>query len=100
MLNGDQGADEISAVLGADCRAFGRRRVDCLIVPEGSSDCDRNRTDESGGVASITLERSGILLRRDYRCGRPRFRLHPQFIRSHGVQRLSRRFGGVWFPPS
>ena len=100
LLGGDQGADEISATLGRDCRAFGRRRVDCLIVGEGSSDCHPYAADESDGVASITLGRSGVVLRRDYRCGRPRFRLHPRFIASHGVQRLSRRYGGTWYPPS
>ena len=75
--------------LGEDCRRFGRRRVDCEIR-SGSEDCK--------AVASVTLGRSGVVLRRHYRCRRPRFQRHPRFIAPFGVgvQRLSRFGGGLW----
>jgi hypothetical protein len=75
--------------LGDDCRRFGRRRVDCEIRDE----------DSCIGVASVTLGRTGIVLRRHYRCGRPRFRREPRFLavgRGEGVQRLSRLDHGYW----
>jgi hypothetical protein len=85
--------------LGRDCRRFGRRRVDCVIETNGGCKV---------GVASVTLGRSGVVLRRDYRsvvggrdypCARARFRRTPRFVASHGVRRLSRHRGGTWSPP-
>jgi hypothetical protein len=102
LLGRNQGRDVDSNTrytLGRDCRQFGRRRVDCVV--ETSDGCEV-------GVASVTLGRSGVVLRRDYRgvgrgrrypCARPRFRRNPRFMASHGVRRLSRHDGRTWFPP-
>lgn len=101
LLGRDAGIGDVPVGLGRDCRAFGRRRVDCLIVTEDETDCDRYTSDWSGGVASVTLERSGVVLRRDYGCGRQRrFRPRPRYVASHGAQRLSRRYGGTRYPRS
>jgi hypothetical protein len=83
--------EDIYYRLGRDCRRFGRRRVDCVIT----------QTDDVGkrsnvGVASVTLERTGILLRRHYPWGRRGFQRHPRFIADDGVQPLSRHHGGKW----
>jgi hypothetical protein len=73
--------------LGQDCKPFGTRRVDCEIQ------WDRR----CAGIASLTLHRTGIVLRRHYSCGRPRFRRHPRFnVDGNALQRLSRGDGGVW----
>jgi hypothetical protein len=83
-----QGSDDSGFYsLGRDCQRFGQRRVDCSIT----TDPGRNI-----GVASITLERSGVVLRRHYLWGRSGFRRHPRFIASDGVQRLSRDDRGRW----
>jgi hypothetical protein len=82
--------------LGRDCRQFGPRRVDCMI--ETNHEC-------KVGIASLTLERTGVVLRRDYhgvgrerhhQCARPHFQGKPRFIPSHGVRRLSRQDKGRW----
>jgi hypothetical protein len=84
---GRESDDDVFYRLGRDCRRFGARRVDCVI-----------ETDDGRilGVASVTLERSGVVLRRDYRWRRAGFRRHPRFIAWHGVQQLSRDDGGSW----
>jgi hypothetical protein len=92
LLGRDQGSaeDDVAVYrLGDRCRRFGRRRVDCEIRDEDS--CE--------GVASVSLGRTGVVLRRHYGCRRPRFRRNPRFItvgRGVGVQRLSRLDGGYW----
>jgi hypothetical protein len=99
LLKHDAGIGEPPVELGRDCRAFGKRRVDCLIVRKSATDCDRYSADESGGVASVTLERSGVVLRRDYPCGRHRrIRPRPRYLAAHGVQRLSSGWSGTWYP--
>jgi hypothetical protein len=73
--------------LGQDCRQFGPRRVDCEIQSDRTC----------AGIASVTLYRTGIVLRRHYACGRPRFRRQPRFdTDGRPLQRLSRGVGGVW----
>jgi hypothetical protein len=98
LLGRNQGREsdsETRYTLGRDCRRFGQRRADCVI---------ETRAGCPVGVASVTLRRSGVVLRRDYRrldrpCAPPRFRRNPRFIGSHGLRRLSRNNGGTWSAP-
>jgi hypothetical protein len=93
MLGRYQGRDEDSETryrLGGDCRQFGTRRVDCVV---------ETNLRRAVGVASVTLGRSGVVLRRDYSWGRPGFRRSPRFIAAHGVRQLSGNHGGKWTPP-
>jgi hypothetical protein len=94
MLGRSQGREEDSATryrLSGDCRRFGTGRVDCVV---------ETHERRIVGVASVTLERSGVVLRRDYRWSREGFRRNPRFITAHGVRRLSRDDGGTWTSPS
>jgi hypothetical protein len=86
---GQESDDDVHYRLGRDCRRFGRRRVDCgITTTEGETNV---------GVASVTLGRTGVVLRRNYAWGRRGFRRHPRFIAGeHAVQRLSRHDGGRW----
>jgi hypothetical protein len=80
LLGSSQGFTDLGAVvLGSECRRFGRLRVDCIV---------RSGTSPSGctGIASVRLAASGVVLRRNYECGRRRFKARPRFIASHGVQ--------------
>ena len=93
MLGRYQGSDEDPGTryrLGGDCRRFGRRRVDCVV---------ETNLRRAVGVASVTLGRSGVVLRRDYSWGRPGFRRNPRFIAAHGVRRLSGDHRVRWTPP-
>jgi hypothetical protein len=92
LLRHDQEADEgYYAYLGPRCRPFGPRRVDCAVRAAEYT------LDTCAYVASVTLERSGVVLRRQYECGsrqRARFRRHPRFDRFYGVIPLSPGYGG------
>jgi hypothetical protein len=91
LLGRSQGSTEFGTLkLGSKCRRFGRLRVDCIVrTADSPSSCV--------GIASVRLAASGVVLRRNYECGRRRFKARPRFIASHGVQRLSRGDGGSWF---
>jgi hypothetical protein len=79
--------------LGRHCLRFGQRRVDCQIdINERPGRSPRSLV----GVASLTLERSGVVLRRDYDWSRRGFQLHPRFNDQAGLRRLSRGHGGKW----
>jgi hypothetical protein len=75
--------------LGPRCRQFGPRRVDCEI---------RLRTS-CWDVASVTLHRTGVVLRREYPCasaGGVGFRRRPRYLASYGIRTLNRLDGGAW----
>lgn len=95
MLGRDQGdrldSDHLS--LGRRCHRFGARRIDCEVRR------DEDGIHECSDVASVTLGRTGIVLRREYACGnrdRARFRRHPHFLHAYGVRTLSRHEHGRW----
>jgi hypothetical protein len=69
------------------CHQLAKRRVDCAVTIDG-------RTET--GVVSITLARTGIVLRRHYRWSDAGFRRRPHFNELYGIQRLSRREKGEW----
>jgi hypothetical protein len=79
--------------LGRDCRRYSRWRVDCQIDATSGSGTTRYGPV---GVASVTLGRTGIVLRRNYRWGRRGFRKHPRFDMFYGVRRLSPDYRGRW----
>jgi DNA-binding beta-propeller fold protein YncE len=84
--------EDIKYWLGSDCRRFGPRRVDCAIAKTG------DETSHHAGVASVTLEPTGIVLRRNYEWADRGFRRHPDYITGEPatVQRLSAGRGGRW----
>jgi hypothetical protein len=87
LLGRHQGfADPGTYELG-DCHRFGKRRVDCAVTIDDGTEA---------GVVSITLARTGVVLRRHYRWSHAGFRRKPRFNELDGVQRLSRRVKGEW----
>ena len=91
---GQEADEDIYYRLGRACRQFGRRRADCVIASTG------DEQSSHAGVASLTLERTGIVFRRNYEWGPEGFQRHPRFIvgyrGEHAVQRLSPGRGGRW----
>ncbi|MDA0161290.1 hypothetical protein OM076_13515 [Solirubrobacter ginsenosidimutans] len=72
------------------CRRFGTRRVDCEIRYRDEYDLD-NVTETCDSIASIELQRSGIVFRRQYACGDRRrgiFRTQPEWDSRMGVETL------------
>lgn len=78
--------------LGSDCSQFGQRRVDCAIAAAGDV------TSSHVGVASVTLEPTGIVLRRNYAWSTRGFQQHPHYLTDvkGTVLRLSAGHGGRW----
>jgi hypothetical protein len=91
MLGRDQGdrTDSDHLSLGRRCRSFGARRMDCEVRR------DEDGIHECSDIASVTLARTGIVLRREYGCRRG-FRRRPQFLREYGVRTLGRHERGAW----
>jgi hypothetical protein len=89
-FQGQASDEDIFFWLSAECRRFGARRVDCVVTKTGDEQSNH------AGVASLTLEPTGIVLRRNYEWAGPGFRRHPGYIGERTVQRLSPGRGGRW----
>jgi hypothetical protein len=91
ILGRDQGQEpdlDIFYRLGRDCRQFGPRRVDCAISSTG------DERESHVGVVSVSLARTGIVLRRHYEWEPQGFQARPRF--TSRARRLSRDNGGRW----